>query len=277
MVYQNPGGALNPTIRVGDQVAEVFAIAGVETKEAHRARPGDAAQGADLRPRQRDAALPAPALGRHAAARGDRDGAGQGPVAADPRRADDRARRDGRGRGARPGLRAARGVPLERPVHQPQPRRDHQDVRPRRRALRGPARRGGTRRARSSTTRAIPTRSACCAACRAAACARTSSGWTRSPASCRSSAPTCRRACSSTAAALAQDICSKEEPPFQTWANGRHSRCHFWEQAHELPRTTPSRRAFKPVDQNAEPVIRAREPAQDVPPGGPATSAPWTT
>ena len=28
MVYQNPGGALNPTIRVGDQVAETFTIAG---------------------------------------------------------------------------------------------------------------------------------------------------------------------------------------------------------------------------------------------------------
>jgi peptide/nickel transport system ATP-binding protein len=34
MVYQNPGSALNPTIRIGDQVAEVFAIAGVEPKAA---------------------------------------------------------------------------------------------------------------------------------------------------------------------------------------------------------------------------------------------------
>ena len=32
MVYQNPGGALNPSIRVGDQVAEVFAIAGADPK-----------------------------------------------------------------------------------------------------------------------------------------------------------------------------------------------------------------------------------------------------
>ena len=39
MVYQNPGGALNPTIRIGDQVAEVFVIAGVDPKEAReRAR-----------------------------------------------------------------------------------------------------------------------------------------------------------------------------------------------------------------------------------------------
>jgi peptide/nickel transport system ATP-binding protein len=39
MVYQNPGSALNPAIRVGDQVAEVFVIAGLEKDEAReRAR-----------------------------------------------------------------------------------------------------------------------------------------------------------------------------------------------------------------------------------------------
>ena len=39
MVYQNPGGALNPTIRIGDQVTEVFVIAGVDPKQAReRAR-----------------------------------------------------------------------------------------------------------------------------------------------------------------------------------------------------------------------------------------------
>ena len=59
--------------------------------------------------------------------------------------------------------------------------------------------------------------------------------------------------------ALAQDVCSKEEPPFHDLGNGRHSRCHFWEQAHELPRTTPKQAAFRPVDQNAEPVIRAED------------------
>ena len=54
-----------------------------------------------------------------------------------------------------------------------------------------------------------------------------------------------RRACSSTAAALAQDICSQEEPPFHDLGDGRHSRCHFWEQAHELPRADARRAAFK--------------------------------
>ena len=34
MVYQNPGGALNPTIRVGDQVAEGYTIGGASKEEA---------------------------------------------------------------------------------------------------------------------------------------------------------------------------------------------------------------------------------------------------
>ena len=45
-------------------------------------------------------------------------------------------------------VRAARGVPVERAVHQPQPRRDRAHVRPRRRALRRAARRAGRRRRR---------------------------------------------------------------------------------------------------------------------------------
>src|SRR5207253_2241540 len=39
MVYQNPGTALNPSIRVGRQVREVFTVRGVPPKEAvERAR-----------------------------------------------------------------------------------------------------------------------------------------------------------------------------------------------------------------------------------------------
>jgi peptide/nickel transport system ATP-binding protein len=39
MVYQNPGAALNPSIRIGHQVAEVFTVRGVERDDAtHRAR-----------------------------------------------------------------------------------------------------------------------------------------------------------------------------------------------------------------------------------------------
>ena len=56
---------------------------------------------------------------------------------------------------------------------------------------------------------------------------------------------------------LAQEVCSKDEPPFHEVTGDHHSRCHFWEQAHELPRATPASAAFKPVDMSAEPVIRA--------------------
>jgi peptide/nickel transport system ATP-binding protein len=39
MVYQNPGAALNPSIRIGDQVAEAFTVAGASKQEAaERAR-----------------------------------------------------------------------------------------------------------------------------------------------------------------------------------------------------------------------------------------------
>ena len=146
MVYQNPTGALNPSLRIGDQVAEGYTLQGVKDDEAHeRARAMlEKVQISD--PDGRDAALPAPALGRHEPARDHRDGAGQGPDAADPRRADDRPRRDRRERGARPRRRAPRRVQVQRPVHQPQPRRDRPDVRPRRRPLRRPRRRAGHRR-----------------------------------------------------------------------------------------------------------------------------------
>jgi peptide/nickel transport system ATP-binding protein len=55
---------------------------------------------------------------------------------------------------------------------------------------------------------------------------------------------------------LAQEVCSQEEPPFHDTGHG-HSRCHFWEQAHELPRATPASAVYKPVDASADPVIRA--------------------
>jgi peptide/nickel transport system ATP-binding protein len=56
--------------------------------------------------------------------------------------------------------------------------------------------------------------------------------------------------------AMAQDICSTEEPPFHDIGNGRHSRCHFWEQAHELPRAAPAAGLQSTVQVDSEPVIR---------------------
>ena len=56
---------------------------------------------------------------------------------------------------------------------------------------------------------------------------------------------------------LAQDICGKEEPAFHDLGSGRQSRCHFWEQAHELPRAEPPTPIPSSVDQDAAPVVRA--------------------
>jgi peptide/nickel transport system ATP-binding protein len=55
---------------------------------------------------------------------------------------------------------------------------------------------------------------------------------------------------------LAQDICRREEPAFFDLGNGRHSRCHFWEQAHELPRAAPAAGLHSPIAADAAPVIR---------------------
>ncbi len=45
MVYQNPGAALNPSMRVGAQVAEAFTVLGVPGREAtERARGGAGAR-----------------------------------------------------------------------------------------------------------------------------------------------------------------------------------------------------------------------------------------
>jgi peptide/nickel transport system ATP-binding protein len=36
---------------------------------------------------------------------------------------------------------------------------------------------------------------------------------------------------------LVRDVCREEEPPLHPVASGRTSRCHFWQEAHELPHT----------------------------------------
>jgi peptide/nickel transport system ATP-binding protein len=56
---------------------------------------------------------------------------------------------------------------------------------------------------------------------------------------------------------LAQDICRQEEPPFIDIGNGRNSRCHFWEQAHELPRAAPAAGLRSSVERDSDPVVRA--------------------
>ena len=225
MVYQEPGRALNPTIKVGRQVAEVFELAGRSEGAGARPLPGDAREGPDLRSGRRDEPLSPPALGRDAPARGDRDGARVRAVAADPRRADDRARRDRRGRGARPDLGAPTRVRDLAPVHQPQPRRDREDVRPRRRALRRRAGRGGA--GARGVQRPAPSvhGRACCAASRAATRSRRTERSTRFPARCRrpgwyptaASSPT-GAVSSRTVAARRRRRCTRWRPPGSPFA-----------------------------------------------------------
>ena len=213
MVYQNPGAALNPSIRVGSQVAEAFTVLGVPPREADERAQSRAARvqiadpGSVMRryPHQLSGGMQQRA--RH------RDGARQGSRAPDPRRADDRARRDGRGRGARSRAAAPSRASDVGPLHQPQPRRHREDVLAGRRPLRGQARRGGSGRARSCRILGIRTRSGCSAASRAEASARTMAGWTRSRAFCpvwARSSPGCVFA---ERCALADERCHTEEPP----------------------------------------------------------------
>ena len=107
--------------------------------------------------------LPARALGRHAAARDDRDGAVLRPAPADRRRADHRARRDDPGadpRAAAGACAASFGIG-DHPDHA-RPRRRRRAVRRGGRDVRRPDRRAGRWRA-SSRARSTRTRGACSA------------------------------------------------------------------------------------------------------------------
>jgi peptide/nickel transport system ATP-binding protein len=57
---------------------------------------------------------------------------------------------------------------------------------------------------------------------------------------------------------LAQDICRAKEPPFFDTGHGRNSRCHFWEEAHTLPRATPVAGVASRRADDAQPVLRTR-------------------
>ena len=62
MVYQDPGTALNPSLKIGPQVAEAFTVLGHDKKAAQEMARRRAAPCAHRRPRPRHAALSAPAL-----------------------------------------------------------------------------------------------------------------------------------------------------------------------------------------------------------------------
>jgi peptide/nickel transport system ATP-binding protein len=54
---------------------------------------------------------------------------------------------------------------------------------------------------------------------------------------------------------LAQEICRQEEPPFHPVGHGQASRCHFWQRAHEVPRTTPLHAAESRPESARAPVV----------------------
>ncbi len=57
--------------------------------------------------------------------------------------------------------------------------------------------------------------------------------------------------------ALARRVCAEQEPELQPVGPAHGSRCHFHEQAATLPRTTPPRAAARDRVGNGEPVVRA--------------------
>ena len=185
MVYQEPGRALNPSMRAGRQIAEVFEIAGQSS--------GDALQSAEQMLRKVQISDPGRVMRRYPHELS--GGMAQRAVIAmalarspsllildEPTTALDatvEAEVLDLVAALRPGVRHLGAV------HQPQPGGDRQDVRPGRRALRGRTGRGGTRPRGIREPHGIRTRSGCCAASRGAGSARTPTGWTASPVSCR--------------------------------------------------------------------------------------------
>ncbi len=108
MIFQEPMTSLNPLMTIGRQISEAVALhQGVGRREAMD-RAIEALRRVHIpEPERRVLRLPAPAVGRNAAARDDRDGAVVQPEAADRRRADNRPRRDDPGADPRSDARIA--------------------------------------------------------------------------------------------------------------------------------------------------------------------------
>ncbi len=129
MIFQEPMTALNPLSPVGRQIAEMFVLhQGASWKEAMDRAEEALATGPCALARAAHQGLPAPAFGRHAAARDDRHRARLRARSADRRRAHDRARRHGAGRDHRPDGRALRRKGTAILIDQPRSRPGRQHV-----------------------------------------------------------------------------------------------------------------------------------------------------
>ena len=165
--------------------------------------------------------LSAPAFGRPAAARRDRDGAAVKPAAPDPRRADNRARRHGRSGHRRTGQGPDRPHRRVLAVHLAQSRPHSRDLRRGDGDVFGRGGRDGPGARRVSARCATPIRRACSARCRCPARTRTTIRSFPSPASCRCRTSGREAAISGRAARISsQGLCDAAAVPMRAVAGG---------------------------------------------------------
>ena len=159
--------SLHPMLSVGKQLTEHVRLhLGLDRRSADDRAVELLARRAHPRPARRAATLPAPVLGRDAAAHRDRDRPRLPAAAADRRRADDCARRHRAGRDPAPARPAPPRARARGRADHARPRRPLVDRRPRLDLLRGPRRRVRARARTSCSARATRTRARCSTRCR---------------------------------------------------------------------------------------------------------------
>ena len=182
MVFQDPQAALNPVMKVGDQIVEAMTVHGVE--QAGRARAGDRAARTGRHPGRpdEDRPLPAPVLRRHAPARRHRDRPGERPRAADRRRADHRSRRHHPGADPAPARQAAHRTRHRHRDHHPRHGRRRRDCARTSSSCTAAARSRRGPSSRSSSVRGTPTPRRCWRPCPGSTTTGSAGRCPRSPA-----------------------------------------------------------------------------------------------